>query len=169
MYCRLMREAVAEIKGERVERINETSVEISLSAHVPGEYIGDDMQRIEVYKKIAAIDSVKNARLVKDEITDRYGRLPRTVENLMLISLIKAYANAAGILSVTRSGRLFTLKYGEAAAVDIEALLAVLAQHPGTAQLKAAEPPYIVFKAGKNAVDDLLRFLTDIRQCVKAS
>jgi transcription-repair coupling factor (superfamily II helicase) len=169
MYCRLMREAVAEIKGERVERINETSVEIGLSAHVPGEYIGDDMQRIEVYKKIAAIDSVKNARLVKDEITDRYGRLPRTVENLMLISLIKAYANAAGILSVTRSGRLITLKYGEAAAVDIEALLAVLAKHPGTAQLKAAEPPYIVFKAGKNAVDDLLRFLTDIRRCVKMS
>jgi transcription-repair coupling factor (superfamily II helicase) len=120
-----------------------------------------------VYKKIAAIDNVKSARMVKDEITDRYGSLPRTVENLMLISLIKAYANAAGILSVTRSGRTFTLKYGEAAAVNIEALLAVLAEYPGAAQLKAAEPPYIVFKAGKNAVDDLLRFLADIRRCVR--
>jgi transcription-repair coupling factor (superfamily II helicase) len=167
MYCRLMREAVAEIKGERVDKINETSVEIGLSAHVPAEYIIDDMQRIEIYKKIAAIDGVKNARMLKDEITDRYGRLPRTVENLMLISLIKAYASQAGILSVTRSGRLFTLKYGPEAVIDIEMLLAVLAEHPGTAQLKAAEPPYIVFKAGKNAVDELLRFLTDIRRCVK--
>ena len=46
--------------------------------------------------------------------------------------------------------------------------MAVLSEYPGMAQLKAAEPPYIVFKAGKSAVDDLLRFLTDIRRCVKA-
>ncbi|NLT98572.1 MAG: transcription-repair coupling factor [Christensenellaceae bacterium] len=168
MYCRLMREAVAELKGERVEKINETSVEIGLPAHVPSEYIDDDMLRIEVYKKIAAIDSVKSARAVKEEIIDRYGTMPRPVENLILIALIKAYANAAGILSVTRRGRTFTLKYGEGAAVEIEALLAVLSEYPGMAQLKAAEPPYIVFKAGKNAVDELLRFLTDIRRCVKA-
>jgi transcription-repair coupling factor (superfamily II helicase) len=167
MYCRLMREAVAEIRGERVEKINETSVEIGLSAHVPTEYIDDDMQRIEVYKKIAAIDGVKAAKLLKEEIVDRYGQLPKAVENLMLISLIKAYAAQAGILSVTRSGHAFTLKYGEDTAVDIEKLLLVLAQYPGAAQLKAAEPPYIVFKASKRVVDDLLRFLTDIRRSVK--
>ena len=167
MYCRMMREAVAEIKGERAERINETSVEIGLSAHVPQEYISDDMQRIEVYKKIAAIDSVKNARLVKDEVLDRYGKLPRTVENLMLISLIKSYASQAGILSVTRNGRAFTLKYAEDAAVDAERLLAVIEEYKGQAQLKAAVPPYIVFKPEKHSVDDLIRFLTDIRRSVK--
>ena len=167
MYCRMMREAVAEIKGERVEKINETSVEIGLSAHVPQEYISDDMQRIEVYKKIAAIDSVKNARLVKDEVLDRYGKLPRTVENLMLIALIKSYAAQAGILSVTRSGRAFTLKYAEDAAVDAERLLAVMEEYQGRALLKAAVPPYIVFKPEKHSVDELIRFLTDIRRSVK--
>ena len=167
MYCRMMREAVAEIKGEHVDKINETSVEIGLSAHVPQEYISDDMQRIEIYKKIAAIDNVKTARVLKEEIMDRYGRLPKTVENLMLISLIKAYAAQAGILSVTRNGRLFTLKYAETASVNIEILLRVLAEYPKTAQLKAAEPPYIVFKADKHAVDELLRFLTNIRRCIK--
>ncbi len=167
MYCRLMREAVAEIKGERVEKINETSVEIGLSAHVPQAYISDDMQRIEIYKKIAAIDGVKNARVLKDEISDRYGRLPRTVENLMLISLIKAYAARAGIISVTRSGRTFTLKYVEDAAVNAERLLAAFEKHPGQAQLKAAVPPYIVFKTVKNSLDELIRFLSDIRRCYR--
>ena len=117
-------------------------------------------------QKIA--DRQREERAAKEEIIDRYGSMPRPVENLILIALIKAYANAAGIFSVTRRGRTFTLKYGEGTEIEIEALLAVLSEYPVAAQLKAAEPPYIVFKAGKKAVDDLLRFLTDIRRCVKA-
>jgi transcription-repair coupling factor (superfamily II helicase) len=167
MYCRLMREAVAEIKGERVDRVNETSVEIGLSAHVPSEYIDDDMQRIEIYKKIAAIDGVKNAKLLKEEITDRYGKLPKTVQNLMLISLIKAFAAQAGIMSVTRIGRSFTLKYADETGIYAQKLLAVFEQYPGMAQLKAAVPPYIVFKTQKNPVDQLIRFLSDIRRCCR--
>ena len=165
MYCRLMREAVAEIKGEPIERFADTSVEIALSAHVPVSYIADDMQRIEIYKRIAAIDAVRSAKLLKDEITDRYGTVPRPVENLMLIALIKSYASRAGFAAVTRSGRKFTLKYGEERVVDAKALLRKLAKHPG-AQLKASEPPFIVFHAPKaNAVDALIAFLQSIRRC----
>ena len=98
---------------------------------------------------------------------DRYGKLPRSVENLILIALIKSYAAQAGILSVTRNGRTFTLKYAEDAAVDAEQLLVVIEEHKGRALLKAAVPPYIVFKPEKHSVDDLIRFLTDIRRCVK--
>ncbi len=167
MYCRLMREAVAEIKGERVERVNDTAVEIGLPAHVPQGYIGDDMQRIEVYKKIAAIDGIKHAKLLKEEIADRYGKLPKTVENLILISLIKAYAAQAGIISVTRSGRAFTLKYAEETGIHAKRLLTVFDNYPGMAQLKAAEPPYIVFKTQKNAINQLIRFLSDIQSCCR--
>ncbi len=168
MYCRMMREAVAELKGERVERPADTSVEIGLNAHVPAAYISDEIQRIEVYKKIAAIDSTRSAKQLKEEIVDRYGKMPRPVENLMLISLLKRFAARAGIISVTRSGRAFTLKYPEECVIDTDRLLHILQQHKPFAQLRSATPPFIVYKPQKSALDALLKFLNDISPCCVA-
>jgi len=165
MYCRLMREAVAEIKGDRIERPADTTVEIGVSALVPASYIDDEIQRIEVYKKIAAIDGMKNAKLLKEELVDRYGKMPRTVENLMLISLIKRFAARAGIVSVTRGANAFTLKYPDNCTVDTVRLLRILQKYGDTAKLRSAEPPYITFKAPRGAVEALLQFLSDIRHC----
>lgn len=166
MYCRLMREAVAEVKGEKVEAINEASVEIKINAHVPASYITDEIQRIEVYKKIAAVDGKQSAKQIKEEIIDRYGKMPKTVENLILISIIKTFAARAGIVSVTRNARMFTLKYGEDDRLDINQLLKLLSKYEGVAQLKAAEPPFIVFKASKRPLDELLSFLKNISRCI---
>ena len=165
MYCRLMREAVAEIRGQKIARPNETSVEIKINAHVPASYIGDEIQRIEAYKNIAAVDSKRSAMQVKEELHDRYGKLPKTVENLILISIIKSYAAMAGIVSVTRNGRTFSLKYGDENGPDTNKLLKVLKRYESSAQLKAATPPYIIFKARDRAIDNLLLFLRDISRC----
>ncbi len=166
MYCRLMRQAVAEVKGKTVhEEINTASVEIRMSAHVPPSYIEDEIQRIEVYKKIAAVDSLRAAKQVREEILDRYGNLPKTVENLILIALIKHFAMRAGIASVTRTGKVFTLKYAPDARTDLSKLLEVLEKQGKKAQLKAAQPPFIVFKVEKQPIDELLAFLRDISRC----
>lgn len=166
MYCRLMREAVAEVRGETVMPKSDASVEIHIDAHVPPAYISDEIQRIEVYKKIADVDGVPSAKQMKDELRDRYGKAPRPVQNLILISLIKSFAARAGIVSVTRSGRIFTMKYGTEATPDARRLLKVLANYQGIAKLRATEPPFIVFKPPKDAVDALLGFLRDIRRCI---
>lgn len=164
MYCRLMREAVAEIRGERVERPADTSVEIGLNAHVPASYIDDEIQRIEIYKKIAAIESTSSAKQLKEEIVDRYGKMPKSVQNLMLISLIKRFAARAGLVSVTRNASAFTLKYPDECTIDTGRLLRVLQKHKNS-RLRDAVPPYINFKAPKTAIEALLQFLSDIRHC----
>ncbi len=164
MYCRLMREAVAEIKGDRIERPADTSVEIGLNAHIPASYIDDEIQRIELYKKIAAIEGTSSAKQLKEEIVDRYGKMPRSVENLMLISLIKRFAAQAGIVSVTRNANAFMLKYPEECTIDTDRLLHVLQKHKNS-RLRDAVPPYITFKTPKTAVSALLQFLSDIRRC----
>ena len=109
MYCRMMREAVADVRGEASSSTIDTAVEIRIDAHVPSSFINDEIQRIEVYKKIAAVDGVKSARQMKEELSDRFGTVPRPVENLILIALIKSAAAKAGIVSVTRSGRFSRL------------------------------------------------------------
>lgn len=167
MYCRLMREAVAEIKGEHIERPADTSVEIGLNAHIPASYIDDEIQRIDVYKKIAAIEGTRSAKELKEEIVDRYGKMPKSVQNLILISLIKRFAARAGIVSVTRNASAFTLKYPEGCTIDTDRLLVVLHKHKNT-RLRDAVPPYITFKAPKTAIEALLQFLNDIRHCCTA-
>ena len=167
MYCRLMREAVAEIRGERIERPADTSVEIGLSAHVPASYIDDEIQRIEIYKKIAAIEGTRSAKQLKEEIIDRYGKMPKSVQNLILISLIKRFAARAGLISVTRNAGAFTLKYPEECNIDSNRLLHVLQKHRNS-RLRDASPPYITFKAPKAAIEALLQFLNDIRHCCTA-
>ena len=162
MYCRLMREAVSEIRGKKPERKTEASVEIRINAHVPQGYISDEIQRIEVYKKIAAVDGMKNAKQVKSEIKDRYGKVPKTVENLILIALIKSYAARAGIASVTRNGRVFMLKYGEESRPNVKRLLSVLPRYENRAQLRSTEPPTIIFKALKKPIDELLQLIKEI-------
>jgi transcription-repair coupling factor (superfamily II helicase) len=166
IYTRLMREAVEEIKGIRPERNYETSVEININAYIPADYIDDEIQRIEIYKKIAAVDGLARAKQVREEITDRYGTIPKTVENLILILLIKSFASKAGIISVTRNGSVFTLKYGENNHIDVKKLLSLLEQYENIAQLRSALPPYIVFEAKGHTIDALLRFLRDIRRCI---
>ncbi|MGI5848649.1 MAG: transcription-repair coupling factor [Christensenellales bacterium] len=166
MYCRLMREAVAEIRGQKTEPISDASVEIKINAYVPSTYIKDEILRIEAYKKIAAVDGMQSAKQIKEEIADRYGAVPKPVENLILISLIKSFALRAGIVSVTRNGRVFTLKYGEESRLNVNKLLKVLEQYKNMAQLKSAIPPYIVFKAQTNAIDALLKFLKEARRCI---
>jgi transcription-repair coupling factor (superfamily II helicase) len=166
MYCRLMREAVAELRGKKAERIAHTSVEIRVSAHVPDEYIADEMLRIEAYKKIATVDGMNSAKRVREELSDRFGEPPKPVENLLMISLIKSFAARAGLASVTRSGKNYMLKYGAERGPDVNKLLNVLEQYKDTAQLKAATPPYIVLKTSGGSVDELLRFLKDIRRCI---
>ena len=146
MYCRLMREAVAEVRGEPVTPKSDAAVEIHIDAHVPPAYISDEIQRIEVYKKIADVDGIRSAKQMKEELLDRYGKVPRPVQNLILISLIKSYAARAGIVSVTRNGRMFTLKYGVERTPDARRLLKVLGAYQGVAKLRATEPPNIVFK-----------------------
>ncbi len=169
MYCRLMREAVAELRGKSVPRTADTSVEIRVSAHVPVEYIADEMLRIEAYKKIAAVDGMQSAKRVREELCDRFGDLPKAVENLIMISLIKGFAARAGLSSVTRSGKVYALKYSAERGPDVNKLLNVLAEYKDAAQLKAATPPYIVLKTSNGAVDELLRFLNDIRRCKLSS
>ena len=167
MYCRLMREAVAEVRGEAPEQPDEASVEIKINAHVPTSYITDEIQRIEAYKRIALVDGTRSAREMKAEIVDRYGKMPTAVENLILISVVKHFASRAGLSSVTRSGRSFTLKYNETSSPNVEKLLKVIAQYEGVAQLKAASPPFIIFKPKEKPLDMLLKFLKDVSVSLK--
>lgn len=98
MYLRLLTEAIAEEKGEPVKKAADCSVDIRIDAHIPENYIESSSQRIDVYKKIAAIETPEDKMEILDELIDRYGDPPKAVAGLLDAALLR---NTAALLGIT--------------------------------------------------------------------
>ena len=108
MYLKMLSDAIAEEKGETAtEEQKECLVDIRISAHIPEKYISSLPQRLAAYRRIAAIRTNEDVLDVTDELLDRYGDLPRQVEDLISVSLLKNVAASLGITEISeRNDRL---------------------------------------------------------------
>ena len=112
LYIKLLNEAVLEERGEKPKERVETVIDIKMSAHIPEGYIGTSAQRMEMYKKISLIQTDEDRMDIYDELTDRFGEVPRTVERLLWIALSKSYAERAGITHIEERGGTLTFTVG---------------------------------------------------------
>ncbi|TDC11109.1 transcription-repair coupling factor [Nonomuraea longispora] len=115
LYVRLMAEAVQEQKAKlsgvaAPEEQLDVKVELPINAHIPHDYVTSERLRLEAYKRIAAIASPTDIDEVRDELTDRYGRPPREVENLLEVARFRIKARTAGLSDVTLQGQ--NIKFG---------------------------------------------------------
>lgn len=167
-YCKLMRQAVKQAKGEEAENEIETTVDIPMDAFVPRDFLPSELLRLSMYRQIAQIDGQQGYEDLLDEFFDRYGDLPAPIMNLMQLSLIKALAQKAQLSSVTvRDGRA-CLQFDATASPDGAALLALLVEQPD-AHLIAAEPMKIEILNKRALVADFVinlpQFLNRLSHC----
>ena len=104
LYCKLLAEAVREEKGEETEESFETVVDLVMDAFIPDSYIPNEFQKMEFYKKIAAIENENDYDDVADELMDRCGDMPAPVLNLLAIADLKAAAHAASFTEIKERG-----------------------------------------------------------------
>lgn len=97
LYCKILNEAVAEIRGAKGKVYNEVKIEISLDAFIPNSYITDSENRFRIYKNLITINSLQTKNEILKEIEDIYGKLPQEVENLSKIALIRSLGKALNI------------------------------------------------------------------------
>ncbi len=157
MYCKLLEEAVKNVKGEKTEEELITSVDIKTDTFIPDSYIASHNIRIEVYKRIAAVQSQEDKENTIDELIDRFGQPPQSVINLIDISLIRCCASACGISDVTeREGRVF-LRF--AAEPDAEKIKSIILKFRGQLLYSPGKTPRLAFipSGAKN------KLLSDIR------
>lgn len=112
MYCKMLGEAVKSLKGiPMVEDFN-TSVDLDVDAFIPPAYIVNEVQKLDIYKRIAGIENQAECDDMKEELLDRFGQIPVAVENLFRISMIRVSAHKLYITEVKgRNGEIkFTLK-----------------------------------------------------------
>ncbi|MEA5013246.1 MAG: transcription-repair coupling factor [Candidatus Limiplasma sp.] len=96
MYLKLLEQAVGEVQGIREQPELDTRIELSVDAYLPEDYISQELLRIEIYKRIAMIDSAQAYLDIQDELIDRFGDVPPAVENLMQIARLRAITRRLG-------------------------------------------------------------------------
>ena len=165
MYCRLLSEAVSELKGEAEKKlVNETSIEFSVSAYIPERYIGDEYTRLDIYKRIADIESADDMKDVTDELTDRFGHMPEEVMNLIKVAFIKSKASKSGITTIkfngNKKGDKITFEFLEGEAVDREAISKIMEKYKMRATVYGSVKPVIkINKLKEDMLDELMDFL----------
>ena len=103
LYCKMLGEAVSRMKGIQVREDFATVINLDVNAYIPSEYIFNEEQKLDMYKRIAGITTEKEKEEIKDELIDRFGNVPLSAENLLRISLIRARAHELYMTEV-RSG-----------------------------------------------------------------
>ncbi len=111
LYTNMLKDAINELKGEKIEEVNvEPQIELEVDAYLPTEYIDDSMQKIEMYKKFANIKTMEEVEQTVEELIDRFGDTPNPVENLINITKIKAYAYKYQMVSISQKGNEILIK-----------------------------------------------------------
>jgi transcription-repair coupling factor (superfamily II helicase) len=113
LYCRLLEEAVAEVKGEKIERDFEVKLEIDCDAYISEEYIEDSRQRVDIYRKISEARTVADLDAVEAELVDRFGQYRMEVRNLLDVMAIKLEAQRCHIGRVRLHKTQLILAYGD--------------------------------------------------------
>jgi len=145
MYCKLLAEAVKEMQGIPVEEEVETTVDFPVSAFIPESYIKAHSQRILAYKRIAAIESNEELSDAYDELLDRYGDVPVTVNNLMLISLIRKTASKKLFTDIKGGKNNLVLNFEPDNAPDLSGFVNSDYIKKGKAVIKTGKKPKIIY------------------------
>lgn len=167
LYSKLLKDAVLMQKGEVVEEEFETSVEIDINAYIPNKYIEDEVQKLEIYKKIALIQDQKDYNEIQEEIEDRYGDLPQSVQNLLDVALIRATAHDIGFVSVSVKRSEVTFICKQDAKLDPTQIPKLLDSYGGKLKFVAGNKPYFMLKNDFKDKLKLVSYIKNVLQDIK--
>jgi transcription-repair coupling factor (superfamily II helicase) len=148
MYLQLLSEALAEQKGEiPPAKPEDCIVDLQIEAHIPETYIESLSGRLDVYRKIAGLQTNEDSMELIDELIDRYGDPPKAIQGLITVALVRNMASGLGITEITqRNGlMLFYLK-----TASMEQIQALVKAYKGRVTVNGSEKPYIAVKIGND-------------------
>ncbi len=151
LYCKMLNEAVQKLKGGEAEESFNTSVDLNIDAYIPDSYIRNEYQKLDIYKRIAAIENEEEMDDMMEELIDRFGDIPKKVQQLLHIAALKGIAHRAYVTAVEQKGESFRFTMYEKARIDVQKIPTLLEQYRNSLSFKAEEPPYFLYhKKGKS-------------------
>ena len=152
LYCKMLNEAVKEAKGMEVEEKFETSIDINTNAYIPPTYIGNEMQKLDIYKRIAGIETEEEVEEMLEELIDRFGEPPKSVQNLLTIARLKYMAHSAYVREVNQKGEKLKLVMYEKAPINPVRIPQLLDVNKPYLKFTAdAQNPYFTYSMSANS------------------
>ena len=160
LYCKMLNEAVKRLKGEKVENDEfETNIDLKMDAFIPADYIPNEFQKLDVYKRIAEIETEPERDDMVDELIDRFGEPPQSVCNLLEIALLKAKAHDAYITAIVERANQIRITMFPQAKVATDKIPDLLAAYQGKLRFVPETTPYFVYQQKE---EPLLRQLSEL-------
>lgn len=157
MYCKILADSIREVRGGSGDEEISTTVDIKVDAFIPEKYIKNNNIRIDTYKRIAGIETEDDESELTDELIDRFGDLPRAVENLIAVARIKALAHGIGILEVNEKGSSVEFEFAENALLP-EFVQFIVENYSKNTLISAAKRPTLKYR-----FDDKKKLLSNIK------
>ena len=164
MYVKLLNEAVSVMKGEEPTRPvdQECLVDLQVQAHIPESYIDSLSLRLDVYRRIAEVETQEDAMDVLDELIDRFGEPPASVKGLLDVALLRNTAAGLGVTEVKQQGDSLLVYKEKFDVAEVGPLIKALG---GRVLLSAGSKPYISVKmAGQPPTQALSEILTAMQE-----
>ena len=164
LYCKMLNEAVKKCKGEEVpEEEYETSVEIKVDAFIPVSYIKNEFQKLDIYKRIAELETEDEKTDMIDELVDRFGEPPKSVMNLLNIAILKAKAHEAFIMEVASKKEQLQFAMYPQAKIDVEGIPKLIASMGRKLRFVPGAKPYFVYQYTGNVLSEAEKIVDEIR------
>ncbi len=160
-YCNLLDQVVKEMQGIEIEEEQEIQIDINVSSYIPDSYIEDSSQKIEVYQNIALCRTEEDIQNVIDEIIDRYGIMPKELENLIEIARIKGLCQKAGVIKISEKKNMATATqnivfYYDKNKYNPEIVDILIKKYGNDIKFSASIEPYVTLKIGKISDEQLI-------------
>ena len=168
LYCKMLNESVKELKGEtQPEEEFDTVIDLDIDAFIPERYIKNEFQKLDVYKRIATIESEEEYDDMLEELMDRFGEPPKAVQNLLAVANLKAMAHRAWLTEIAQKGDQIRFTMFERAKADPAGIELLVKESKGKMKFVIDTNPYFIYmKPRKNGKDNedvltLVRSLTE--------
>ncbi|MCL6632526.1 MAG: transcription-repair coupling factor [Alicyclobacillus herbarius] len=174
LYNDMLAKAIQELKGEKEPEVPEPTIDLSLEAYLPDEFIPDAAQKIAMYKKFRHVQTLTDADDLEEELEDRFGDLPDSVRNLLDITRMKSYAVRYGLESITAASGEATLRLRPDAVTRIDPgkLFLLSKRYSGQFSKRGNGSLQVVLRikglSDRDVCARLLEFLRDFADVVKA-
>lgn len=147
LYCKMLNEAVIALKGgQEEEETFETVVDCDIDAFIPDGYIKNEYLKLDVYKRISAIETDDEYMDMQDELIDRFGDIPKSVDNLLRVAELKAMAHRAYVTEVDINTQEIRIELYPKAKLDVTGIPALIAGYKTALRFAQGEKPVLFYQ-----------------------
>ena len=129
LYTKMLERTIAEIRGDDIADETSVSINLGVDVSIPKDYISDTSQRLRTYKRISSAETEAVLMQIHQEIEDRYGKIPESVENLFAYGRLRKLSEEMSIVSIDKAANGIAIKLGENTKVSPERLVQFLSEH----------------------------------------